>query len=122
MLLQILEDGRLTDSQGRLAVFSNTVVILTSNLGAEAMLHPQRMGFGDAGADAKTMVLSKLREQLRPELLGRLDETILFQPLRKEELRQIAVQLLQGVQSRLREQEIGREFEDTVVEDRKSVV
>ncbi|MFR6411560.1 MAG: hypothetical protein ACLUNX_05505 [Angelakisella sp.] len=62
------------------------------------------------------MVLSKLREQLRPELLGRLDETILFQPLRKEELRQIAVQLLQGVQSRLREQEIGMEFEDTVVE------
>ena len=116
LLLQILEDGRLTDSQGRLAVFSNTVVILTSNLGAEAMLHPQRMGFGDAGADAKTMVLSKLREQLRPELLGRLDETILFQPLRKEELRQIAVQLLQGVQSRLREQEIGMEFEDTVVE------
>ena len=116
LLLQILEDGRLTDSQGRLAVFSNTVVILTSNLGAEAMLHPQRMGFGDAGADAKTMVLSKLREQLRPELRGRLDETILFQPLRKEELRQIAVQLLQGVQSRLREQEIGMEFEDTVVE------
>ena len=122
LLLQILEDGRLTDSQGRLAVFSNTVVILTSNLGAEAMLHPQRMGFGDAGADAKTMVLSKLREQLRPELLGRLDETILFQPLRKEELRQIAVQLLQGVQSRLREQEIGMEFEDTVVEQILSLI
>ena len=116
LLLQIMEDGRLTDGQGRLAVFSNTVVILTSNLGAEAMLRRQTMGFGDGEADAKAAVLAKLREHLRPELLGRLDETILFQPLQKEELRQITTLLLEGVRSRLREQEIGVEFAQPLVE------
>ena len=117
LLLQIMEDGRLTDSQGRVAVFSNTVVILTSNLGAEAMLHPQGMGFGSGAGDAKAAVLAKLREHLRPELLGRLDETILFRPLQREELRQITGMLLEQVQGRLREQEIEIEFEDTLTEE-----
>ena len=116
LLLQIMEDGRLTDSQGRLAVFSNTVVILTSNLGAEAMMRRQSIGFGDGEEDKKAAVLAKLREHLRPELLGRLDETVLFQPLGREELRQIAGQLLGQVQGRLREQEIAMEFEDTLLE------
>lgn len=117
LLLQIMEDGRLTDSQGRVAVFSNTVVILTSNLGAEAMLHPQGMGFTGGAADAGAAVLSRLREHLRPELLGRLDETILFRPLQREELRQITGMLLEQVQGRLREQEIEIEFEDTLTEE-----
>ena len=117
LLLQIMEDGRLTDSQGRVAVFSNTVVILTSNLGAEAMLHPQGMGFAGGAADAGAAVLSRLREHLRPELLGRLDETILFRPLQREELRQITGMLLEQVQGRLREQEIEIEFEDTLTEE-----
>ena len=108
LLLQIMEDGRLTDSQGRVAVFSNTVVILTSNLGAEAMLHPQGMGFTGGAADAGAAVLSRLREHLRPELLGRLDETILFRPLQREELRQITGMLLEQVQGRLREASDGR--------------
>ncbi len=117
LLLQIMEDGRLTDSQGRVAVFSNTVVILTSNLGAEAMLHPQGMGFGSGAGDAKAAVLAKLREHLRPELLGRLDETILSRRLQREELRQITGMLLEQVQGRLREQEIEIEFEDTLTEE-----
>lgn len=116
LLLQIMEDGRLTDSQGRLAVFSNTLVILTSNLGAEAMLNRSAIGFGSGEEDRKAMALAKLREHLRPELLGRLDETILFQPLGKEELRLITGQLLKRVRERLREQEITMEFEDTLAE------
>ena len=116
LLLQIMEDGRLTDSQGRLCIFSNTVVILTSNLGAGHLLHPRAMGFGDACPDAKEAVLAKLRQHLRPELLGRLDETVLFQPLQKGELRQIAAQLLNAVASRLQEQEIEVIFEDSLIE------
>lgn len=116
LLLQIMEDGRLTDSQGRLTVFSNTIVILTSNLGAEVMLRQPTIGFGGNDTDKKAAVLAKLREHLRPELLGRLDETVVFHPLNREELRQIAGQLLKKVQSRLEEQEIAVEFEETLVE------
>lgn len=118
LLLQILEDGRLTDSQGRLSVFSNTVVILTSNLGAEYLTRPRLLGFSQDGTagDAKAAVMAVLRQRLRPELLGRIEETVLFHPLGAEELCAIAAKLLGEVADRLKEQEITVEFDPSVAE------
>lgn len=114
LLLQILEDGKLTDSQGRICLFHHAVVILTSNLGAERMLNPRHLGFGERAEDQKSAVMAELRRHLRPELLGRLDETVLFSPLTAEELTEIAEQLLREVAARLAEQEITAEFSPAI--------
>ena len=98
LLLQILEDGTLTDAQGRRADFSNTIILLTSNLGARCLAgQTAPMGFGAAGAEKDRrgqQAIREAREFFRPELMGRLDETVLFDPLGPEQLAGIADRLL----------------------------
>jgi ATP-dependent Clp protease ATP-binding subunit ClpB len=91
LLLQVLDDGRLTDGRGRLADFSNTVVIMTSNIGSERILESDPKLFeSEAGRDAlRDVLLERLREFFRPEFLNRVDETLLFRPLTKEHLRSV---------------------------------
>src|SRR5215472_10420609 len=104
LLLQLLEEGRLTDGKGRQVDFSSTVVVLTSNLGAEAFGRVQpRMGFGGAAADegGTDAALGQARKTLPPELWNRIDERLVFQPLRAEDLRAIARMLLDDSSRRL---------------------
>ena len=101
ILLQILEDGRLTDSQGRTASFKNSVIVMTSNIGARYMTDgAKKLGFeyrgdGDpAEADIRERVMAELRQTFRPEFLNRIDETIIFRRLREEDVRKIASRML----------------------------
>ncbi|WP_431926687.1 ATP-dependent Clp protease ATP-binding subunit [Micromonospora wenchangensis] len=114
ILLQVLDDGRLTDSQGRTVNFKNTVLIMTSNLGSELITGAQRtVGFG-VGAQGDQQEADELRERLmrrlqenfRPEFLNRIDETIIFQRLEAEQLRQITGLLLEETRRRLHAQDI----------------
>ncbi|HYP77853.1 MAG TPA: AAA family ATPase [Polyangiaceae bacterium] len=91
LLLQVLDDGRLTDGRGRLADFSNTVVIMTSNIGSERILESDPKLFeSEAGRDAlRDVLLERLKEFFRPEFLNRVDETLIFRPLTKQHLRQV---------------------------------
>ena len=104
LLLQILEDGTLTDAQGRRADFSNTIILLTSNLGARCLAgQTTPMGFGAAGAEKDRcgqQAIREAREFFRPELMGRLDETVLFDPLGPEQLAGIADRLLCELEER----------------------
>ena len=104
LLLQILEDGTLTDAQGRRADFSNTIILLTSNLGARCLAgQTAPMGFGAAGAEKERrgqQAIREAREFFRPELMGRLDETALFDPLGPEQLAGIADRLLCELEER----------------------
>ena len=104
LLLQILEDGTLTDAQGRRADFSNTIILLTSNLGTRCLAgQTAPMGFGAAGAEKDRrgqQAIREAREFFRPELMGRLDETVLFDPLGPEQLAGIADRLLCELEER----------------------
>lgn len=114
LLLQVLEDGRLTDSQGRTVDFKNTVIIMTSNVGAGFLKEENaRVGFLTAGDDgergaeqAKKRVLGEVRKVFKPEFLNRIDETIVFRPLGKTELGAIVDILLGDVRQRLAEKDI----------------
>ena len=105
LLLQVLDDGRLTDGQGRTVDFRNTVIVMTSNLGAEILASRSgAIGFTTAGrefeaSDLRERVMGKLREAMRPEFLNRIDDIVLFQKLEKVQLREI-VRLLLGASSR----------------------
>ncbi|WAC67130.1 ATP-dependent Clp protease ATP-binding subunit [Agrococcus sp. SL85] len=107
LLLQVLEDGRLTDGQGRTVDFRSTVVIMTSNLGSEVLASKAGpIGFhaGDgrgSEGELRAKVLGRLREQMRPELINRIDEIVLFRRLEREQLRQIVTLLLERVGTRL---------------------
>ena len=104
LLLQILEDGNLTDSQGRRADFSNTIILLTSNLGARCLSgQTSPLGFGAAVAETRRrgqQAIQEAKEFFRPELMGRLDETVLFDPLGPEQLAGIADRLLVELEQR----------------------
>ena len=104
LLLQILEDGSLTDSQGRKADFSNTIILLTSNLGARCLSgQTAPMGFGAADGEAARrgkQALQEAKSFFRPELMGRLDETVLFDPLGPQQLAAIADRLLCELEER----------------------
>ena len=104
LLLQILEDGNLTDSQGRQADFSNTIILLTSNLGARCLSgQTSPLGFGAAAAETQRrgqQAIQEAKEFFRPELMGRLDETVLFDPLGPEQLAGIADRLLVELEQR----------------------
>ena len=111
ILLQILDDGRITDSQGRTVDFKNTIIILTSNLGSPYLLE----GIGEDGSiseEAREAVLGELRRAFRPEFLNRLDETILFRPLTKENLTGIIDLLAESLRKRLQEQNLKLELTD----------
>ena len=108
ILLQILDDGRITDSQGRLVDFKNTIIIMTSNLGANIILDGINAD-GKISDEAMSEVQKLLRATFRPELLNRIDEIITFSPLTKEEVKQIVDLLLTNVKKRLADKQLGLE-------------
>ena len=123
MLLQILEDGRLTDSQGRTVDFKNTVIIMTSNVGARRISEKQTaLGFGSACADSgesvniREAVMSELKQVFRPEFLNRVDDIIVFNKLTKDEIKEIAGKMLATLQKRLDTLGVKIRFTDKAIE------
>jgi ATP-dependent Clp protease ATP-binding subunit ClpC len=119
VLLQVFDDGRLTDGKGRVVDFSNTVVIATSNLGSESVSGQKRSGPGflaSADASMQGAVLGELRQHFRPEFLNRIDDIIIFKPLTDDELRAIVRLQLEQVQRMARSQDIELTFDESVVE------
>ena len=125
MLLQILDDGRLTDSQGRTVDFKNTVVIMTSNIGARMITDRKALGFsskeqGKEESDKKEYeaikkdVMAELKKEFRPEFINRIDEIIVFHKLHQEEIHQIMDLMLQEVEKRLQEQNIHVQIDSSV--------
>ncbi|WP_214747460.1 ATP-dependent chaperone ClpB [Exiguobacterium sp. s189] len=110
ILLQLLDDGRLTDSHGRIVDFKNTIVIMTSNIGADILLEAARDGVIDE--DEERQVLEKLRRHFRPEFLNRVDETILFHPLTKDQIGQIVEKAVGRMSERLMTRSIQIEITD----------
>ncbi|MDO4182012.1 MAG: ATP-dependent Clp protease ATP-binding subunit [Coriobacteriia bacterium] len=110
ILLQILEEGRLTDSQGRTVDFRNTVIIMTSNVGAQQIAQTTSLGFGDSGSkglsdkEIRSRAMTELKKLFRPEFLNRVDEIIVFKSLGEEELMQIVNLLVDDLRQRLIEQ------------------
>lgn len=131
MLLQILDDGRLTDSNGRTVNFKNTVIIMTSNIGARLITDKKSLGFGGANnrveeskkeyENTKKDVLAELKKEFRPEFINRIDEIIVFHKLQNEEIKQIINIMLSQVIKRLKEQnieiEISEEVKDKILEN-----
>ena len=111
ILLQILDDGRITDSQGRTVDFKNTIIILTSNLGSQYLLDGIDEN-GNVTEAARAGVNAELRRAFRPEFLNRLDETIFFHPLTKADLSRIIDNLVAGLRRRLADRELGLELTD----------
>ncbi|WP_141973498.1 ATP-dependent Clp protease ATP-binding subunit [Actinomadura hallensis] len=113
VLLQLLDDGRLTDAQGRTVDFRNTVVIMTSNLGSELITGRSDIGFGGTDGEQTALadrIMRRLRESFRPEFLNRIDEIIVFQRLEEGQLRQITDLLLDETRRRLRAQDVDVSF------------
>ena len=111
ILLQVLDDGRITDSQGRTVDFKNTVIILTSNLGSDAILE----GIDDAGSlmdSARAEVERRLQRQFRPEFLNRLDEIVFYTPLTKAQITSIMELMLAKLSERLADRQITVELTD----------
>ncbi len=109
LLLQILDDGRLTDAKGRRVNFKNTIVIMTSNVGAESIAWRGALGFQAVAGDgaeqkARQVVLDAMREQFRPEFLNRIDEIVVFHPLSREQIRRIVENMLETTRRKLRGQ------------------
>ena len=111
VLLQILDDGRATDSQGRTVDFKNTVIIMTSNIGAPILLEGITKD-GQLRESARDQVMAELRRYFRPELLNRIDDVVLFKPLQTSEIRRIVDLLLMGLRSRLADRRITIEVTD----------
>ena len=125
MLLQILDDGRLTDSNGRTVNFKNTVIIMTSNVGARLITDKKSLGFSTESKDEKIEtekdyettkkdVLAELKKQFRPEFINRIDEIIVFHKLQNEEIKQITDLMLKQVEKRLEKQNIKVQIDDKV--------
>ena len=121
VLLQILEDGRLTDGQGRVVDFKNTVVVMTSNAGAHTLKKQRSLGFGSSSSDDKGYeamrenIMDEVKRIFRPEFLNRVDEIIVFHALEQEEIDRIAALMLSNVQKRLRERDIDLEVDDSAI-------
>ncbi|GMA50494.1 ATP-dependent Clp protease ATP-binding subunit ClpC [Alicyclobacillus contaminans] len=116
ILLQVLDDGRLTDGKGRTVDFRNTVIIMTSNVGAEMIRKGSSLGFRPDTAnqydDMKTKVMDELKKSFRPEFLNRIDEIIVFHPLNESEIGEIVDLLVRELQKRLEEQDIRFQLTD----------
>jgi ATP-dependent Clp protease ATP-binding subunit ClpB len=112
VLLQILEDGRLTDGQGRTVDFRNTLITMTSNIGSDLILESG----GTGGEGIRRSLMAALQSHFRPELLNRIDEIIIFEPLSREALREIVKLELQKVERRVRDKEITIEADDRVLD------
>ena len=109
ILLQVLEDGRLTDNKGRVVDFKNTIIIMTSNIGSEILQHAINEHGNDFSSEwnkAKASVLELLKKTIRPELLNRIDEIVVFKPLQKAEVREIVKLQLSRLQKRLKEKNV----------------
>ena len=120
ILLQILEDGRLTDSQGRAIDFRNTVIIMTSNVGARLITEPKRLGFSTGTntiaqnyEEMKSNVMGELKKTFRPEFLNRVDEVIVFHPLAEEHLKEIVSIMIDSLALRLKQNGIIIEVTET---------
>ncbi|MDE7222254.1 MAG: AAA family ATPase, partial [Acetatifactor sp.] len=105
VLLQVLDDGRITDSQGRTVDFKNTILIMTSNIGAPYLLDGIQED-GTISEEAEEQVMNELRAHFRPEFLNRLDETILFKPLTKENIGGIITLIIKGLNQRLEDRNL----------------
>ncbi len=117
ILLQILEDGILTDSKGRKVSFKNTLIILTSNIGSEIMSESVHLGFGDIQqSDTEKLVKTELKKQMKPELINRLDDIIIFSPLEKNHIKKIITKLLSELSKRAEKIGINLEFSPSVKE------
>ena len=123
IMLQILDDGRLTDSSGRTINFKNTIIIMTSNVGARLITDRKTLGFtlNEEGKesdkeyeDIKKDVLAELKREFKPEFINRIDEIIVFHKLKKEEMKQIVDIMLKEVKKRMEAQNIKIEIEDDV--------
>ncbi len=115
ILLQVLDDGRITDSQGRLVDFKNTIIIMTSNIGSSYLLD----GINEEGEimpDTENLVMADLRNYFRPEFLNRLDEVVLFKPLTKDNIKDIVSLLMKDINNRLKEKEIKVKLNEEAVE------
>ena len=111
VLLQILDDGRVTDSHGRTVDFKNTVIIMTSNLGSQDLLDSVTE-HGTVTEDARRRVTSQLRSAFRPEFLNRIDDTVIFEPLQLAEIEQIVELLVEDLRRRLDDRSLGLELTD----------
>ncbi len=120
ILLQVLDEGRLTDNKGRLANFKNTIIIMTSNMGSHIIqerFEKINMNNRDAITEStKQEVVTLLRQTIRPEFLNRIDEIIMFTPLNKEEIKQIVKIQLNGLIKMLKEQDIKIEYTEDLIE------
>ena len=127
MLLQILDDGRLTDSQGRTVNFKNTVIIMTSNVGARLLADKKALGFNVDDKDkdkanikdyedTKKEVLAELKKQFKPEFLNRIDETIVFHKLNSDDISKIIDIMLKKVEKRMKDQNIEIEIDEKAKE------
>lgn len=112
ILLQVLEDGRLTDGQGRTVDFKNTVIVMTSNLGSDVI---QAFGGDDRYEDMKTAVMGVVGGHFRPEFINRIDEVVVFHPLKENQIRGIAEIQLARLQSRLTERDLALELSDAAM-------
>lgn len=113
ILLQVLDDGRITDSQGRMVDFKNTVIIMTSNIGSQTLLERTE---NEISEETRQSVFQQLRMHFRPEFLNRIDETILFKPLSLAEIKDIVVKLIADLQKRLQDQQIQISLSDEAKE------
>ena len=121
LLLQVLDDGILTDSQGRRVDFKNTIIIMTSNVGASQLQNKRPLGFGGAQGEEedrqmKKELLAQLKKAFRPEFLNRIDDTIVFTRLQKDEIRQIAARLMDQVVDRLRPAGLEASYDDALLD------
>src|SRR4029434_5946020 len=111
VLLQLLDDGRLTDAQGRVVDFKNTIVIMTSNLGSQWITEP-----GLSWDEIRERVMTAVQQHFRPELFNRIDETVIFRPLAVEQIKQIVEIQLRGLRARLAERKIELELTPAAAE------
>ena len=120
LLLQILEDGRLTDAQGREVDFKNAIIIMTSNIGARYITDRKNLGFGSGEKreyeESKNEIIKELKKEFRPELINRIDEIIVFHKLENSEIVDIAKIMLKQIEKRLEEKNYFVKIDDSVAE------
>jgi ATP-dependent Clp protease ATP-binding subunit ClpC len=123
ILLQVLEEGKLTDAQGRKVDFRNTIVIMTSNIGASQITKNQSLGFAPGDAEGglsydemKSRIMGELKKVFRPELLNRIDEVIVFHKLTKDEITHIVDLLMKRVREQMKEHEVAMELTPRAVD------
>ena len=115
-LLQILDDGRLTDSQGRTVDFKNTIIIMTSNIGSRFLIENASETAGEIAEKTREQVMGEMRAHFRPEFLNRVDEIVLFKPLTMKEITRIVDLQLNLLRARLAERHIDLQLSDTAKE------